>query len=108
MSAHKATLAKTAADHDIGTESVVPEVLKMNPGKTLAETMDDVALVRFIQEEVDVAQRALSNVRGGKENAKTLQVTRDQHLLPNIKYLASIGRLPAQFASINFEHEFAL
>ena len=82
MSVHKATLAKTAEDHGNGVDCIVPEVLRKNPGKTLAETMDDEALARFVQEEVDVAQRALSNVREGKEAATTLKVTRDEHLLP--------------------------
>lgn len=102
-----AILAKTAASHWKGSESVVPDVLQKHPGMTLADTMTDADLLQFLDEEIQVARRAHDKVIAGDEKPEILRVTLEEFLLPNVAYLKQIRRLPLRYQGIDFARELA-
>lgn len=104
----KAGLEMTAIDHDY-VGSTPPHVLVANPGKTLAETMDDDAIQEFVSKEINIARRVHADVMNGERNKEdVLKTVRDSFLLPNINYLRRIGRLPEEFKDTDFEQELAV
>lgn len=101
----KAKLAMTDEDHrSIG--STLSPALKANPGKTLAETMNDLELHSFLRAEFDGVNEVFAGVKAGTLPLRALETVRDSFFLPNIQYLKEIGRLPAEFADIDFAKEF--
>ena len=104
----RANLEMTLEDH-IGVGSTPPHALVENPGKTLAETMGEDALRVFILTEINIARRVHADVMNGEKNKENvLKTVRDDFLLPNIRYLRRIGRLPEEFKDTDFEQELAV
>ena len=104
----KATLEMTAEDHrSIG--STPPKVLKDNPDKTLAETMDDAALHGFVRDAVAaIAQMHADAMSGDARTVARFKEVRDGFLLRDVGYLRAIGRLPSEFVGFDPMVAFAL
>lgn len=108
MSRNKANLEMTANDH-LAIGSTPSRILKENPGKTLAETMDDQEIQRFILDEINTVSEMHEEAKDGKEVAiNVFKVVLDEFLIPNIQYLRSIGRLPKEFTDLDPATKFAL
>lgn len=104
----KANLEMTEDDH-LAIGSTPPVELRRNPGKTLAETMDDTRLRSFIVGEVEATKEAFDRAKAGDERQKELtELLRDGFLSPNVAYLREIGRLPAELADLDPATRFAL
>jgi hypothetical protein len=104
----KANLEMTLDDH-YAVGSTPPKELVQNPGKTIAETMDDTALLEFVRKEVETVADVFEMAKKGGEREKDLlHTTRDGFLTPNIVYLRQIGRLPLEFADLDPMTKFAL
>ena len=91
----------TADDHRaIG--STPPKILRENPCKTLAETMDDQALHAYVCNEVDAMTEIYLNARDG--NTRTVarfRELRDRFLGRDLVYLREIRRLPPEFSGFD-------
>jgi hypothetical protein len=104
----KAYLAMTAEDHRaIGSTPF--QILTDNPGKTWAETMNDEELALHVLKEVTSVTEVYEKAKNGdSREAQILKIIRDGYLVPNIAYLRSIGRLPAEFKDMDAAAKFAL
>lgn len=104
----KANLEMTLDDHR-ALGGTPPKELVQNPGKTVAETMDDATLLDFVRKEVETVAEVFEMAKkGGERERDLLHTTRDSFLAPNIVYLREIGRLPAEFAGLDPVVKFAL
>jgi len=103
----EASLAQTLADHK-KMGSTPSQILKDNPGKTLAETMSDEQLKVFILKQVnDVREQYGPAIIGGELERKILKIALN-YLVPNIEYLRKIKRLPAELKDFDPKKEFSL
>jgi len=106
----KANLEMTLEDH-LALGSTPLQVLRNNPGKTLAETMNDAELSAFIRREVEMVAEVFERAkRSGdqRDNETLLRIALDGFLVRNIAYLREIGRLPTEFADLDPVARFAL
>lgn len=104
----EAGLEQTLEDH-LAIGSTPLKVLEDNPGKTLAETMDDAALKEFIMEQVAAVRVSHSAALSGDPvDIKIFKIQFEQFLAPNILYLRKIGRLPSGLADLDLVKEFSL
>lgn len=93
----RAALARTLANYR-GIEASAPENLQQNPGKTLAETMDDEALRLYMHDAIEALVSMQEIVEsGGEDNRPYLEKALRERVAPDMEYLRSIGRLPAEF-----------
>lgn len=93
----KSAFARTLADYAEMPISA-PILLKENPGKTLAEIMDDKAVHTYLQRAVDALDILKDGAeKGNKGDQIWLERNIRDYFVYDTAYLRTIGRLPPEF-----------
>jgi hypothetical protein len=110
----RSLLSMTAEDHRrIGSTLVGNEpelqLLRENPGKTLAELLSPEQLRERIARDLAILDELHREAKEGNAMSKRiLEDTLKRTLGPDLAYLHSVNKLPEEFAQLDLKQRYAL